>query len=122
MRCDAMRCDSGWAAGQTGKPVHMLTELKPTLWGTSSLSHPLTGSLAELVTTSAGAPIGHSGPHRSDAPEAVLHGQRLVVQPLRTARFQPWLLLLQVQHRKDLGLSGDTRQFVNASYRTSYVY
>lgn len=74
MQCDAMRCDGGWAAGQTGKPVHMLTELKPALWGTSSLSHPLTGSLAELVMTSVGAPIGHSGACRGDAPEAVLHG------------------------------------------------
>lgn len=94
MRCAAMRRRLGGRADRadrlgTGEPVHMLTELKPALWGTSSLSHPLTGSLAQLVTTSAGAPIGHSGARRRDAPEAVLRGQRLVVQPLRTARFQP---------------------------------
>lgn len=60
-RCDAMRYDGGWATGQTGEPVRMPTELKPALWGTSSMSHPLTCSLEELVTTCLGPPIGHSG-------------------------------------------------------------
>lgn len=55
IECDAMRLDYdwGWAAGQTGQTgLHMPTELKPALWGTSSMSHPLTGTLEELVTTS----------------------------------------------------------------------
>lgn len=75
IECDAMRldCDWGWAARQRGRQgrqagVHMPTELKPALWGTSSMSHPLTGTLEELVTGCIGAPIGHSGPCQPDAP------------------------------------------------------
>lgn len=80
MRCDAMRCDGGWAAGQTGEPVRMPTELKPALWGTSSLSHPLTGS---LQPGRAGQdrclefPLATVGPCQPGAPEAVPHGSDL---------------------------------------------
>lgn len=67
IECDAMRLGLGGRADrQTG--VHMPTELKPALWGTSSMSHPLTGALEELVNTCIGAAIGHSGPCQPDAP------------------------------------------------------
>lgn len=45
MRCDGFATGAAQVVGRQGRqdaPVHMLTELKPALWGTSSMSHPLT--------------------------------------------------------------------------------
>ena len=73
MRCDAMRCDG--RQGRQDGPVHMLTELKPALWGTSSMSHPLTGrSWQSWSRPALGLQLATMGPCQHDAPEAVLHG------------------------------------------------
>lgn len=83
MRCDAPGLRLGaaqqsQAVGRQGRrgrqgrqgawALHMPTELKPAVWGTSSMSHPLTGTLEELVTASLRVAIGHSGPCQPDAP------------------------------------------------------
>lgn len=85
IECDAMRLDCDWGLPSSPRwlggradgadradrgdwALHMPTELKPAVWGTSSMSHPLTGTLEELVTASVGLAIGHSGPCQPDAP------------------------------------------------------
>lgn len=105
MRWDAMRRAAG-QTGQTGEPVRMPTELKPAVWGTSSMSHLLTGSLAELVTAGAGAPIGRSGPCQPGAPEAVPHGSDSSCSRCEPHIPNAMLILLPTASIARIGLSG----------------
>lgn len=117
MRWDAMR-RGGRAAGQTREPVRMPTELKPAVWGTSSMSHLLTGSLGELVTAGAGAPIGRGGPCQPGAPEAVPHGSHSPCsrcEPHPNAMLMLLLLLLQASQ----GLASVGQESVCRCYPTT---